>query len=91
MTLLTVLLNAATLLGWEGLGKSVLLPLLVMLSFAVIGAIDDWEGVQGQRKGLGMRAPKLALQLIVGLGAALGLKYVLDVTSTGRELNNPLI
>jgi len=80
VTLLTVLLNAATLLGWEGLGKSVLLPLLVMLSFAVIGAIDDWEGVRGQRKGLGMRArTKLALQLIVGLGAALGLKYVLDV------------
>ncbi len=80
ITLLTILLNAASLLNFIVLGKSVLLPLIVLLSFGLIGAIDDWEGVRGQRKGIGMRArTKLALQLLVGFGAAMGLKYVLGV------------
>ena len=56
VTLLTVLLNAASLLGLNVLGRSVLLPLLVMLAFAILGALDDWEGIRGPRRGLGMRA-----------------------------------
>lgn len=78
--LLTVLLNAATLLGFDILGQSVLIPLLVMVSFGILGAIDDWEGIRGSRKGLGMRArTKLLAQIVLGLGTAFALKYIVNV------------
>jgi phospho-N-acetylmuramoyl-pentapeptide-transferase len=42
--LLTGLLNAVALIGIsEGVGRSVLLPMLVMVVYAVLGAVDDWE------------------------------------------------
>ncbi|MEN4013608.1 MAG: phospho-N-acetylmuramoyl-pentapeptide-transferase [Chloroflexota bacterium] len=78
--LLTILLNAASLIGVSVLGRSVLLPLLVLLSFAVLGAMDDWEGIRGPRRGLGMRArTKFILQLILALVTAFALKYLLGV------------
>jgi phospho-N-acetylmuramoyl-pentapeptide-transferase len=78
--LLTILLNAATLLGFDILGQSVLIPLLVLVSFSVLGAIDDWEGIRGSRKGLGMRArTKLAVQIALGLATAFSLKYIVNV------------
>jgi phospho-N-acetylmuramoyl-pentapeptide-transferase len=78
--LVTILLNAASLLGLNYLGRSVMLPLLVMVSFAVLGAIDDWEGIRGPRRGLGMRArTKFLIQTILALGAAIVLRYVLEV------------
>jgi phospho-N-acetylmuramoyl-pentapeptide-transferase len=80
VTLITVLLNAASLLGLDVLGRSVLLPLLVMLGYAVVGAVDDWEGIRGARRGLGMRArTKFILQVIFAILVAFGLKYVLEV------------
>lgn len=80
VTLLTVLLNAVSLLGYDVLGRSVALPLLTMWGFAILGAIDDWEGIRGPRRGLGMRArTKLILQLIMAAGIAFALQYVLEV------------
>ncbi|MBN1371231.1 MAG: phospho-N-acetylmuramoyl-pentapeptide-transferase [Anaerolineaceae bacterium] len=80
VVLLTVLLNAVSLIGMEVLGRSVLLPLLVMLAYALIGAVDDWEGIRGPRRGLGMRArTKFFLQILLATGAAFGLKYLLGV------------
>ena len=78
--LLTVLLNATKLVGLDVLGRSVLLPVAVMIGFGVLGAIDDWEGIRGSRRGLGMRArTKLLFQIILGLIAAFGLRYLLVV------------
>lgn len=78
--LLTILLNAATLLGFDILGQTVVIPLIVMVAFGILGAVDDWEGIRGTRKGLGMRArTKFLIQIIMGLGTAFALKYVLDV------------
>jgi phospho-N-acetylmuramoyl-pentapeptide-transferase len=78
--LLTILLNAASLAGFSGVGKSVLVPMLVMVGFAVLGAIDDWEGIRGKRKGEGMRIrTKFAAQVILAVGAAFTLLYLLDV------------
>lgn len=78
--LITVLLNAATLLGFDILGQSVLIPLLVMVTFGILGAVDDWEGIRGTRKGLGMRArTKFLFQVALGLIAAFALKYVAQV------------
>jgi len=78
--LVTVLLNASVLIGFKTLGRSVLLPLGVMVLFAAIGAVDDWQGLRGRRRGEGMSARvKFLLQLGVALFAALGMYYVLDV------------
>ncbi len=72
--MLTGLLNAASLLGLSVLGRSVLLPMLVMLAYALLGAVDDWEGIRGPRRGLGMRArTKLVLQIAFALVAAIAL------------------
>lgn len=78
--LLTGLLNAAALIGLDVTGQSVLVPLIVLVSYAVLGALDDWEGIRGKRRGEGMRArTKFAAQVILALGTAIVLKYVLEV------------
>jgi phospho-N-acetylmuramoyl-pentapeptide-transferase len=80
VVLITVLLNAANLGGTEILGQSALVPLIAMLGFAVLGAIDDWEGIRGKRKGEGMRIrTKFGAQVLLGIGIALVLKYLLEV------------
>jgi len=82
--LLTVLLNAVALIGLKqsALGRSVLVPLLVMVGFALLGAVDDWEGIRGKRRGQGMSARvKFAGQVVLAIAAALVLKYVLRVPS----------
>jgi phospho-N-acetylmuramoyl-pentapeptide-transferase len=78
--LLTILLNFAPLLGLTGVGQSVLLPMLVMVAYGVLGAIDDWEGIRGRRRGQGMRArTKLLIQIILAVGIGFALKFLLDV------------
>lgn len=80
VVLLTILLNAATLLGFNVLGRSVLLPLGTLVIFSILGMIDDWEGVRGSRKGIGMRArTKFIIQVIIATFIGIVLKYVLDV------------
>ncbi len=80
LTLITVLLNATSLIGMRVLGKSVLVPLAAMLGFGFLGALDDWEGIRGKRKGEGMRIrTKLIAQVVLALLLAGVLKYVLDV------------
>jgi phospho-N-acetylmuramoyl-pentapeptide-transferase len=77
--LLSGLLNAVALIGvtTSGIGRSVLLPMAVMVGFAVLGAVDDWEGIHGKRKGDGMRArTKFAFQVILALATAYVLKYM---------------
>jgi phospho-N-acetylmuramoyl-pentapeptide-transferase len=77
---LTILLNAASLLGLKFLGSSILLPMMVLVCYALLGAIDDWEGIRGPRRGLGMRArTKFILQILLALGTAFALKYILKV------------
>ena len=80
--LLTILLNAVALIGFiqSGIGRSVLVPMIVMVAFALLGAVDDWQGIHGIRKGEGMRArTKFMFQVILGLGTAWVLKYMLGV------------
>jgi phospho-N-acetylmuramoyl-pentapeptide-transferase len=78
--LLTVLLNAATLLGFDILGQTVLIPMLVMIAYGLLGAVDDWEGIRGSRRGLGMRArTKFLVQVAFGIAIAFALRYVVKV------------
>jgi phospho-N-acetylmuramoyl-pentapeptide-transferase len=77
---LTILLNAVSLLGLNVLGRSVILPLAVMIAFALLGAIDDWEGIRGPRRGLGMRArTKFIIQVVLALITTYFLRNVLNV------------
>lgn len=80
VAIVSVLLNAVSLLGIDVLGSSILLPLIVMIAFGVLGAIDDWEGIRGPRRGLGMRArTKFLLQIILAIIAAFILKNYANV------------
>ena len=75
--ILTGTLNLVSILSeLTVLGNSILLPMVVMLAYAILGAWDDWLGVRGPRRGEGMRARwKFLLQTIIAFGAALILKY----------------
>lgn len=78
--LLTGLLNAAALIGLNVTGRSVLVPLIVMVGYAALGMLDDWEGIRGKRRGEGMRArTKFLAQVVLALGTAYVLKYMLEV------------
>ncbi|MDD2694315.1 MAG: phospho-N-acetylmuramoyl-pentapeptide-transferase [Anaerolineales bacterium] len=80
VVLITILLNASRMIGFTLLGRSVLLPLGVLVSFAMIGAFDDWQGLRNRRQEGGMRPrTKFALQVVLALLAAIGLRYFLDV------------
>jgi phospho-N-acetylmuramoyl-pentapeptide-transferase len=78
--LVTILLNSVSLIGPTVLGRSILLPMGVLVFYAILGMVDDWEGVRGPRRGLGMRArTKFLVQLLFALIVSLGLYYILDV------------
>ncbi len=80
VTLLTILFNAVSIFGFNLLGRSVLLPLVTMWSYAMLGMIDDWEGIRGPRRGLGMRAStKFAFQVILAIIIAFALRDLLKV------------
>jgi len=80
VTLLTILFNAVSIFGFNLLGRSVLLPVITMWSYALLGMIDDWEGIRGPRKGLGMRArTKFAIQVILAIAIAFALRDILKV------------
>src|SRR4051812_24302117 len=76
--LLTVLLNAAALIGFKLSGKSIFVPLATMVVFGLLGVYDDWEGVRGKRKGSGISArAKFLIQSLLALGIAWVLRYQL--------------
>ena len=80
VTLLTILFNAVSIFGFNLLGRSILLPLMTMWAYAFLGMIDDWEGIRGPRKGLGMRAlTKLGIQIGLAITIAIALRDILEV------------
>ncbi len=80
VTFFTLFLHATNIWGFSFLGRSVLLPLGVMWGYALLGAVDDWEGIRGPRRGEGMRArTKFVFQWGLALLAAIGMQYVLKV------------
>jgi phospho-N-acetylmuramoyl-pentapeptide-transferase len=80
VALITIMLNAVSIIGMQPTGRSILLPLIVMFSYAILGALDDWEGIRGKRRGDGMKAStKFAIQVTLALGIAAVLKYMLEV------------
>ncbi|MBT3190886.1 MAG: phospho-N-acetylmuramoyl-pentapeptide-transferase [Anaerolineae bacterium] len=80
VALITVMLNAVSIIGMQTIGRSILVPLIVMFAYAILGALDDWEGIRGKRRGDGMRArTKFTIQVILAIATAAVLKYMLEV------------
>lgn len=76
-------------------GRSILLPLFVMVGFALLGAIDDWEGIQKSRgrpvgEGLSPRA-KFAGQVILATIAAVIISLYQGGFSFANQMNLPLL
>ncbi|MEM7126456.1 MAG: phospho-N-acetylmuramoyl-pentapeptide-transferase [Chloroflexota bacterium] len=63
---ITGLLNVANLIGFNTIGQSTLLLFFCVASHAILGAIDDWQGIKGFRgRGEGMSARmKSSFQLL---------------------------
>ena len=77
--LITVLMNAGSLLGITLLGRSVIVPMVTMVFFALLGAVDDWLGLRVERKAKGLSArTKFLFQCIFAVLIALALYYLLD-------------
>jgi phospho-N-acetylmuramoyl-pentapeptide-transferase len=77
---LTFLFNAANLIGVTISESTVLLPCLTLVVFGLLGAVDDWEGIRGPRRGTGMRIrTKFLLQTVLALGIVLIMYFVLKV------------
>jgi phospho-N-acetylmuramoyl-pentapeptide-transferase len=78
VVLITLALNLARLVRSDLTGSSILLPLFVLLSFGLLGAIDDIEGIRGLReRGEGIRArTKFAAQFVLALIVALVMAYL---------------
>lgn len=77
---ITGVLNLVSLLSELNVfGNSILLPLMVLIAYALLGALDDWLGVRRTTGEKGLRARwKFLIQVIIALGAALILKYRLQ-------------
>ena len=77
--LLTLLINISPMLGVTGIGRSILVPIIVMVCYAILGALDDWAGIRGKRRGDGMSMrAKFLGQAALAIGTAVVLKYVLQ-------------
>lgn len=77
---ITAFLNVAGLLRGKFAGRSMLLPVAVLLLFTALGAYDDLLGLGGIRRGEGMRGRQIFLvQTLIAFLAAVGLYFVLGV------------
>jgi phospho-N-acetylmuramoyl-pentapeptide-transferase len=78
--LITLLFNAASLVGFTMLGRSIFLPMGTMIVFGLLGSIDDWKKLRGKRndeRGLRARS-KFLIQIFLGIVISIGLQYVLQ-------------
>lgn len=77
---ITGVLNIANVLGFNLIGRSILVPMAVMIAFGTLGAVDDLMGVKVITTGL-LGRYKLLWQFIFALVTTLFLHYVLDLRS----------
>lgn len=70
VVLITVIVNAVQSVRNLEIAESVIVPIAVMVAYAVLGAIDDYQGFR-QRPGTGMLARyKIIYQIAIALAAA---------------------
>ena len=82
--LITIALNVYNLAGRTVIGLSILVPLGVMLAYALIGALDDIAGVRGMRRGEGYSARrKIMWEVPLSIGIAVAM-YVMRMQYAGK-------
>jgi phospho-N-acetylmuramoyl-pentapeptide-transferase len=82
--LITLSLNVYNLLGQTWIGRSILVPLGVMVVYALIGALDDIAGVRGMRRGEGYSArQKTVWELLFSLVVA-GTMLLMKIQFAGQ-------
>ena len=85
--IITIFLNLAALMGNTLIGRSILVPMATLLTFGILGALDDLAGIRGKTKGEGLRARyKFLWQSIIALAIATALHFVLDLRSIAIPL-----
>jgi phospho-N-acetylmuramoyl-pentapeptide-transferase len=85
--IITIFLNLAALMGNTLIGRSILVPMATLLTFGILGALDDLAGIRGKTKGEGLRARyKFLWQSIIALAGAAALHFVLDLRSIAIPL-----
>jgi phospho-N-acetylmuramoyl-pentapeptide-transferase len=78
--LVTILLNAVPLIGFSGVGRSILVPMAAMIAFGVLGSFDDLQKLRRRDVGEGLRArDKFIIQILLAAGLAFALRDVLRV------------
>lgn len=93
VVVVTLALNIARIVQ-TGSGASILLPLGVFVSFAILGMIDDWEGIQTSRglQGYGLPARvKFLCQLVLALGTSIVLSQYEGGFEFANEMKLPLL
>jgi phospho-N-acetylmuramoyl-pentapeptide-transferase len=77
---ITIMLNAVSLIGLSGQGRSILVPLGTLVVYGLLGGIDDWQKLGNKASGEGLSGRlQLALQIVTALIIAWGLYAVLHV------------
>ncbi len=75
---ITVVVNIVQLVQSIEIAESVVIPLGVMITYSILGGIDDYQGLR-KRPGEGMKARvKIWFQLGIALAAALTLYFVVN-------------
>jgi phospho-N-acetylmuramoyl-pentapeptide-transferase len=84
VVLITIALNIYNLVGRTVIGRSILVPLGVLLAYAFIGAVDDVAGVRGMRRGEGYPARrKIVWEILLALVVAV-IMQVLPMQFAGQ-------
>ncbi|MGI6208285.1 MAG: phospho-N-acetylmuramoyl-pentapeptide-transferase [Anaerolineae bacterium] len=80
---ITIVLNFLNLVGMNAIGRSILLPMGVMVAMAVLGGVDDWTNIKRKNPGgIGLFARHKALwQLAIAVVTAIGLHFFLGLES----------
>jgi phospho-N-acetylmuramoyl-pentapeptide-transferase len=79
---ITVVLNIYNLLGATVIGRSILVPLGTMIGYGVLGGLDDWRGLHGERNGIGLLGRyKFLAQIALSFLIALALYFPLGLHS----------
>lgn len=77
-----LLINLTNVIKGNLEGLSILIPLGALVLYGILGAIDDWEGTRGVRKGEGISArAKFGGQVLLALAFSFALYHTLDLQS----------
>jgi phospho-N-acetylmuramoyl-pentapeptide-transferase len=69
----TIVANVVSILKQQEIAEAIVIPLVIMVAFGVLGAVDDWAGIRGQRRGEGeglFARTKFFWQVVIAMAAA---------------------